>query len=159
MAAISYQQQSMVGATGVELILALYDAAIRSLYRAREAVLEDDTFGRRFAVKKVIDILLYLQARLRPDVGGFVAGSLADFYSAMFTLTLEASHEASMEGFEDVIRCVQNVRDAWAIVALDPEAGRVLPRELRTREEKFAAAVPVPEAVSAVHAGTQRWSA
>lgn len=145
MAAMTYQQQTMVGATGVELILALYDAAIRSLYRAKQAVEEDDTFGRRFAVKKVVDILLYLQARLRPDVGGKAATSLADFYAAMFTLTLEASHIASAEGFDEVIGCLQNVRDAWAMVAQDPEAGRILPRELRTREEKFVASVAVAE--------------
>ena len=155
MAAMTYQQQSIVGATGVELILVLYDAAIRSLYRASQAVEEDDTFGRRFAVKKVVDILLYLQARLRPDVGGNAATSLADFYAAMFTLTLEASHIASAEGFDDVIRCMQNVRDAWGIVALDPEAGRILPRELRTREEKFIAPVAAAEVLSM----SPRWSA
>lgn len=155
MGEMSYQQQSMVGATGVELILVLYDAAIRSLYRAKQAVEEDDVFGRRFAVKKVVDILLYLQARLRPDVGGAAAASLADFYAAMFTLTLEASHVASAEGFDEVIRCVQNVRDAWAIVALDPEAGRILPRELRTREEKFVA----PVAIAEVQSVAPRWSA
>lgn len=155
MAEMSYQQQSMVGATGVELILALYDAAIRSLYRAKQAVEEDDSFGRRLAVKKVVDILLYLQARLRPDVGGAAAVSLADFYAAMFTLTLEASHIASAEGFTEVIGCVRNVRDAWAIVALDPAAGRILPRELRTREEKFVTPVNVAEVLSV----SARWSA
>ena len=157
MSAMTYQQQSMVGATGVELVLVLYDAAIRSLYRAKQAVEEDDTFGRRFAVKKVVDILLYLQARLRPDVGGAPAKSLADFYAAMFTLTLEASHIASAEGFDEVIGCVQNVRDAWAIVAQDPEAGRILPRELRTREEKFAGALPVKTFVD--EPVVSRWSA
>ncbi len=155
MSEMSYQQQSMMGATGVELILALYDAAIRSLYRAKQAVEEDDSFGRRFAVKKVVDILLYLQARLRPDVGGAAAVSLADFYAAMFTLTLEASHVASAEGFDEVIGCVRNVRDAWAIVALDPAAGRILPRELRTREEKFVAPVAIAEVLSVA----PRWSA
>ena len=142
MGEISYQQQALVGATGVELVVALYDAAIRFLYRALQCVEEDDVRGRRIAVKKVVDILMYLQARLRPDMGGSVAASLADFYAAMFTMTLEASHLASKEQFEEVIACVRNVRDAWTIVARDPEAGRVLPRELRTREEKF---VPVSE--------------
>ena len=124
----------------MELVVALYDAAIRFLYRAMQCVEEDDVRGRRVAVKKVLDILMYLQARLRPDVGGSVAASLADFYAAMFTMTLEASHIASKEQFEEVIACVRNVRDAWVIVARDPEAGRVLPRELRTREEKFVPA-------------------
>jgi flagellar protein FliS len=140
---MSYQQQATVGATGVELIVALYDGALRGLYRAKQCVLEDDQHGRRVAVKKVVDILMYLQARLRPDVGGTAATALSDFYAAMFTMVLEASHIASTEGFDEVIACVRNVREAWAIVAQDPEAGKVLPRELRTREEKFVKTLPV----------------
>ena len=146
MNAASYQQQSLVGATGLDLVIALYDAALRNLYRARQAAVEDDVIGRRIAVKKVVDILIYLQARLRPDVGGSAATALADFYAAMFTMTLEASHLASIEGFEEVIGCIRNVREAWAIAAKDPAANKVLPRELRTREEKFIpAAVQVQE--------------
>lgn len=134
---MSYQQQALSGATGVELVVALYDGAIRFLYRAKQAVEEGDVYGRRLAVKKVLDILMYLQARLRPELGGSVATSLADFYATMFTLTLEASHLESAEQFQEVISFVRNVREAWVVVARDPEAGRVLPRELRTREEKF----------------------
>jgi flagellar protein FliS len=134
---MNYQQQTLAGATGVELIVALYDGLIRFLYRAMQGVEENDVHGRRVAVKKVLDILMYLQARLRPDVGGTVAASLEDFYSTMFTMTLEASHLESKEQFQEVISFVRNVREAWAVVARDPEAGRVLPRELRTREEKF----------------------
>lgn len=157
MSETSYQQQALVGATGVELVVALYDAAIRFLYRAMQCVEDDDVRGRRIAVKKVVDILMYLQARLRPDVGGSVATSLADFYATMFTMTLEASHIASKEQFEEVIACVRNVRDAWVIVARDPEAGRVLPRELRTREEKFIPASEVRIADS--EASVSRWLA
>src|SRR6185437_1542994 len=119
----SYQQQALVGATGVELVVALYDAATRFLYRAMQCVEERDTRGRRIAVKKVVDILMYLQARLRPDIGGSVSTTLADFYATMFTMTLEASHYESVEQFQEVIACVRNVRDAWVIVARDPEAG------------------------------------
>jgi flagellar secretion chaperone FliS len=157
MDAMSYQQQVLAGATGVEMIVALYDGVIRFLYRAMQCVDEKDVQGRRVAVKKALDILMYLQARLRPDVGGTVAAALADFYSAMFTMTLEASHLESKEQFQEVISLVRNVREAWVVVARDPEAGKVLPRELRTREEKF---LP-PAAVSAAsgEVGASRWSA
>jgi flagellar secretion chaperone FliS len=144
----SYQQQALVGATGIELVIALYDGMIRFLYRAMQCVEEDDTHGRRIAVKKVIDILMYLQARLRPDVGGTVAASLADFYATMFTMTLEASHIESVEQFQEVIGLVRNVREAWVVVSHDPEAGKVLPRELRTREERFVPQTPVSEAAA-----------
>jgi flagellar secretion chaperone FliS len=154
---MTYQQQTLAGATGVELIVALYDGLIRFLYRAMQCVEEKDVHGRRVAVKKAVDILMYLQARLRPDVGGAVAASLADFYSTMFTMTLEASHLESREQFEEVISLVRNVREAWVVVARDPEAGKVLPRELRTREEKFLPASAVPLAPG--ESGASRWLA
>ena len=157
MAYKSYQEQTLDGATGMQMVVALYDGTIRFLYRAIQAVEDDDIHGRRIAVKKVVDILMYLQARLRLDVGGSAATSLSDFYAAMFTLTLEASHYASKEQFLEVVACVRNVRDAWVIVAKDPVAGRVLPRELRTREEKMLPASvgrPAEE-----FARSSRWSA
>ena len=153
----SYRNQSLIGATGVELIVALYDAAIRFLYRAITAVEESDVSARRDAVKRFLDIVMYLQARLRMDLGGDTATTLSDFYSAMFTMSLEASHAASVEQFKEVIACVKNVRDAWVIVARDPAAGRVLPRELRTREERF---MPVAEVAQTHNEPTaSRWSA
>jgi flagellar protein FliS len=108
-------------------------------------------------VKKVLDILMYLQARLRPDRGASVAASLADFYATMFTMTLEASHIESVEQFQEVIGLVRNVREAWVVVARDPEAGRVLPRELRTREEKFV--TPSEVLATSSEASASRWLA
>ena len=137
MSQANYQEQALAGATGVELVIALYDGMIRYLHRAMQCCREDDVRGRRIAVKKALDIVMYLQARLRPDIGGKPAVALGEFYAAMFTMMLEASHIASAEQFQEVIHCVRNVRDAWTIVARDPEAGRVLPRELRTREERY----------------------
>jgi flagellar protein FliS len=155
---LNYQQQATMGATGVELVLALYDGTLRGLYRAKQCTLEGDVHGRRAEVKKVVDILMYLQARLRPDVGGSPAVALSDFYAAMFTMVLEASHGASIKGFDEVISCVKNVREAWAVVALDPEAGKVLPRELRTREETFVPGMPV-QSEDAGEPQSMKWSA
>ena len=157
----NYRDQALAGSGGVDLIVALYDGAIRFLYRAVDAVEARDTRARREAVKKAVDIFMYLQARLRPDVGGTPAVALSDFYAAMFTLTLEASAAESVEKLNDVIKCVRNVREAWVVVAKDPEAARMLPRELRTREEKLSVA-PAPTAYSGGGAGAERasrWSA
>jgi len=152
----TYQQQALMGATGVELVIALYDGAIRFLYRAVQCVEEQDVRGRRIAVSRALDVLMYLQARLRPDLGGAAAQALSDFYAAMFTMTLEASHYESVEHFQEVILCIRNVRDAWTVAARDPEVGKVLPRELRTREERFVA-----PAIAAANRAVvpSRWSA
>jgi flagellar secretion chaperone FliS len=142
----AYRQQTLRSANAVELIVALYDGAIRFLYRAIQAVEERDEIGRRAAVKRAIDIVMYLQARLRTDIGGKPAAALADFYAAMFTMTLEASSIASAKQFAEVIACLRNVRDAWVVVARDPEAQQLLPRELRSQEERYASRIPTPSA-------------
>jgi len=154
----TYRQKALDGATGVELVLALYDGAIRFLYRAVQCIEDGDTHGRRTAVKKAIDIFMYLQARLRPDVGPNAAAALSDFYAAMFTMTLEASHNSSRDQFLEVIACVRNVREAWAVAAKDPAAGRVLPRELRTQEEKFSPTSTRADVYDS-EAPVSRWSA
>jgi flagellar protein FliS len=154
---MTYQELALAGATGVELVIALYDGAVRFLYRAIECVENGDVRGRRIAVKRALDILMYLEARLRPDLGGSTATALAEFYSAMFTMTLEASHAASVEQLHEVIGCIRNVRDAWVVVGRDPEAGRVLPRELRNREETFVPARPITTAGD--EAVVSRWQA
>ena len=135
----AYREQSLAGATGVELVIALYDGAIRFLHRASQCVTEGDVYGRRMAVKRATDILIYLQARLRPDVGGKAAEALGDFYAAMFQMALEASHYESAEALQEVVLCLRNVRDAWTVVARDPEAMKVLPRDLRTKQETYVA--------------------
>lgn len=155
---MNYQQQSLTGATGVELIVALYDGTLRFLYRAIRAVEENDVIERRFAVKRALDILVYLQACLRMDVGGDPAVALADFYTAMFQRTLEASHADSVEMFEEVIGCIRNVRDAWTVVAKDPAANSVLPRDLRTKAELNSASLIAPR-TPAVGNAALRWSA
>lgn len=159
MSSMTYQQKALDGATGIELVIALYDGAVRFLYRAIQCVEEDDVRGRRVAVKKAIDVLMYLQARLRPELGPRPAAALSDFYAAMFTMTLEASHIASKDQFLEVIACIRSVREAWAIAAKDTDVGRILPRELRTHEEKFnPGAAPRLEPYDGEAVGS-RWSA
>ena len=153
-----YQEQALSGATGVELVIALYDGWIRFLYRAAAACETDDVIERRFAVKRALDILMYLEARLRPDVGGAPALALSDFYSAMFTMTLEASHSGSADDMRQVIDCVRNVKEAWLVVAKDPEANRALPRELRTATERRVTRL-VPPPTTAPLSTNVSWSA
>src|SRR5208282_2031263 len=91
-------------------------------------------------VKRVFDILIHLQARLRMDVGGTPAKALSDFYTAMFALALQGSQEKSKDKLLQAIACIRNVREAWQQVALDPAAQKMIPRNLRTVEERISAA-------------------
>lgn len=117
-----YGDHALDGAGAVDLVVALYDGIIRFLYAAIAAVEHGDTEARRAAVKRALDIIIHLQARLRMDVGGRPAQTLSEFYAATFALILQASQSASATKFQHAIDCVRNVRDAWREVARDPAA-------------------------------------
>jgi flagellar protein FliS len=116
----NYQQQSVAGMNGVELIIALYDGMVRFLHRAIEATEAGNVHERRIAVKRILDILMHLQSRLRMDVGG-PATTLSEFYAAVFALCLDGSRLSSTERFHEAIQCILRVREAWQQVAQDPE--------------------------------------
>ena len=117
----TYQEHALDGASAVDLVVALYDGMIRFLHRAIHAVERHDEFGRRAAVKRVLDIIIHLQARLRMDVGGRPAQVLSEFYAAVFAQILQASQSASKQKFEHAIHCISNVREAWKEVAKEPD--------------------------------------
>lgn len=117
----SYQQHALEGASAVDLVVALYDGILRFLHAASAATEHGDAVARRVAVKRALDIIIHLQARLRMDVGGRPAQVLSEFYASVFAQILQASQSASPQKFETAIVCVRNVRDAWRQVAKDPE--------------------------------------
>jgi flagellar protein FliS len=137
---MNYQQRSLSMLNGIELIVALYDGMVRFLYRGIEAIEAGDVRNRRQAIKRVFDILIHLQARLRMDVGGTPARALSDFYTAMFALALQGSQEQSTAKLLEAIGCIRNVREAWQQIALDPAAQKVIPPNLRTIEERISSA-------------------
>ncbi|HEX4286277.1 MAG TPA: flagellar export chaperone FliS [Terracidiphilus sp.] len=112
-----YQEQALKGASPIDLVVALYDGMIRFLHGAADAVDRGDINARRAQVKRALDILVHLQARLRMDVGGQPALVLSEFYASIFAQILQASRAASRSKFEHTIGCVRNVRDAWKQVA------------------------------------------
>lgn len=124
----SYRDCALEGASAVELVVALYDGIVRFLNNAIAAVERGDVEGRRIAVKRAMDIILHLQARLRMDVGGRPAEALSEFYTVIFSDILQASQSASKAKFEHAIECVCTVREAWRQVASDPDANPDRPR-------------------------------
>lgn len=146
-----YREHALDGASAVDLVVALYDGIIRFLYAACDAVDRGDEPGRRIAVKRALDIIIHLQARLRMDVGGAPAESLSEFYAATFAQILQGSQAASRAKFESAIACVRNVRNAWRQVAQDsgfnPAPPQIAHPERATRDE------------TALDTSTMRWNA
>lgn len=149
---MNYQRQSLAGMNPVELIVALYDGMLRFLSEAIAAVERGDVSARRIAIKRVFDILMHLQSRLRMDVGGGSAQALSEFYAAIFALCLEGSRLSSVARFEEAMACIRDVREAWDVAARDPEVLSLLERE--APGEVITAAMGAEAQIAGTH-----WSA
>jgi flagellar protein FliS len=124
----SYREHALESASAIDLVVALYDGIIRFLHEASAASERGEVQERRAAVKRALDIIIHLQARLRMDVGGEPAQVLSEFYSSVFAQIIKASQAASVERFTHAIECVRNVRDAWRQAASDPELNPAPPQ-------------------------------
>ena len=164
---MDYQQQALAVMNPVELVVALYDGMIRFLYRATASIEAGDVAGRRESIRYVLEILTYLQARLRPDIGGQPAVALAEFYAAMYAQCVRGSRDASIPLLEKSIRDIMNVREAWNQVSLnDPHEDAKLrrPEQIESTSSTFQPA-GASEAHAAILASpwmeteSRRWSA
>lgn len=152
---MNYQQQSVAGMNGVELIVALYDGMVRFLYRAIQAIEANDVSARRVAIKRTLDILIHLQSRLRMDIGGSSAKALAEFYAAIFALCINGSRLASTASLKEAISCIRDVREAWHTVSQDPDVIRML-----QGNQRGVLRMPSPPAIPTVQEpASSSWSA
>lgn len=151
---MNYQQQSLAGKNGVELVVALYDGMVRFLYRAIKAIEANNVAERRIAIKRTLDILMHLQSRLRMDVGGASAKALAEFYAAIFALCIDGSRLASTQRLKEAISCIRDVREAWHTIAHDPEVLRVL-----SENQSPLMLTQSPPSAPAAQVTTASWSA
>jgi flagellar protein FliS len=160
---MNYRQQALAVMNSVEMIVALYDGMIRFLHGAIDRVEAGDVAGRRQSVGRALDILTYLQARLRPGVGGSPAGTLSEFYAAMYAQCVRASRDASIPLLEQTIRDIRNVREAWQQVAASETATTEQARDQQRHQQMLqfqqasSARTPPPEGLPAQT--SNRWSA
>jgi flagellar protein FliS len=124
---MNYQQQTLAVMNSVDLVVALYDGMIRFLHRAIANIEAAEVAGRRDSIRRVLDILTYLQARLRTDVGGKPAAALSEFYAAIYAQCVRGSRDASIPLLQQSIRNIQQVRDAWKQVSLPNGQANLLP--------------------------------
>jgi flagellar protein FliS len=152
---MNYGQLTLAVMNRVEMIVALYDGMIRFLHSAVEGIEAGDVEARRRSMGRVLEIIVYLQARLRPEVGGESAAALSEFYAAMYAQCVRASRDASIALCQQSIRAIRNVRDAWRVAAESENAAteqardRHMYQHLMQSRQSASGMTPPPEAVMA----------
>lgn len=111
-----YQNTQVQTASTGDLILLLYDGAIRFLSRAQLAIEEGRLDGASADIVRGQDIVLELMSGLSYEQGGDLAVNLRDLYLFMYNTLLKANVKKDVEQIGTVIRLLDRIRGAWRTV-------------------------------------------
>jgi flagellar protein FliS len=115
--ALTYQKVDAQSRSPLELVVMLYDGAIRFLGEARDAHERHDHRGRATGVSKALAIVGELRSTLNIDDGSSLALELDRLYDYMFGRLLEVTTKKDMSGVEEVRRLLVTVREGWVQVS------------------------------------------
>lgn len=127
----AYRQTEVQSRTPLELVVMLYDGALRFLGVAHDAVQRRDIPARRDAIARVLAIISELQSTLDLEGGGIVAADLDNLYTYITTRVMDAAAKNDTAPLEDARRLLETLRDAWQTIAVSPAAAADAAARLR----------------------------
>lgn len=104
----------------MELVVLLYDGAVRFLGQARDAMVANDLVAKRDALSKGTAILCALQSMLNMQEGGEIAERLDALYTYVQGRCLAANAHGDPAPLDEAIRLLGTLRSAWAELAGSP---------------------------------------
>jgi flagellar protein FliS len=125
-AANSYLQTEVQSRTPLELVVMLYDGALRFIAQARAAVERKDIRARRDAITRTQAILSELQSTLDLEKGDAIARQLDGLYVYISGRLMEASFKQTVGPLDEATKLLSTLRDAWADIAQREPAPRVV---------------------------------
>jgi flagellar protein FliS len=99
-------------------IVLLYDAAIRFVQQAKQAVEARDFETRYERLQKVSNILSGLHASLDYDNGGEISVVLSSFYTGLDLKVISVNRTNNIEDCDYIIDELKNMRDSWEKIDL-----------------------------------------
>ncbi len=128
-----YRQTSIQTAPSEQLIVMLYDGAIRFLEQARTAMKEGLDPAEPIARSQ--DIIVELLGSLNRSAGE-IADNLARIYDFWINQLFQAQIHRDPQIIESLLSMVRELREAWATIALQQKkaaTGQALPSAINAR--------------------------
>jgi len=110
---LAYRRTAVEGASGIGLLIALYDTLAGDLRRAAEAQRAGHIEGRCKEVKHATVVIGYLEDCLYRSPGGALTQQLAAFYSSLRRKLIEAQAKQSPEILDQQMALILKIREYW----------------------------------------------
>lgn len=117
-----YQQTQVMTSSNVQIVVLLYEGAIRSIELARQGIEMNNLKDKGRFLGRAISIVGELNSVLDYERGGEIARSLHRLYDYMLAELLQANLRNNPRHLEGPLRCLVTLREAWQTVAQQQNA-------------------------------------
>jgi flagellar protein FliS len=112
-----YRKIAVHTASPVDLIVMLYDGALRFIELGRAALERGDHFEKNERLQRAQRIVTELMSCLDMARGGEVAQNLFALYSYVYNLLVESNIRDEVGKLEEAKRILAELRESWAEIA------------------------------------------
>jgi len=109
----AYKKTSIETASKEQILLMLYQAAIKNCKKAMEAIEEKNIAKKGEYIGKLQDIIIELSNSLDFEVGGDVAKELASLYDYMLYATTQANIKIDKSHLEGCLKVLNTLYEGW----------------------------------------------
>jgi flagellar protein FliS len=112
----AYKTVETLGKSPLELVLQVYDGAISELTTARGKYADHKFADGYNHIQRAERMITHLYTTLDMDAGGEVAVNLAKLYAWVITKLHEVQATKETARFDECLRVLANLREAWAAI-------------------------------------------
>lgn len=109
-----YQNNQIATASREQILLMLYDGAIRFCKQAKKAIQENDTAAKGKYINKAMAIITEFSNSLDHDIGGDIAANLDGLYTYMLKELSKANINGDQKPIDSTCNILCELRATWA---------------------------------------------
>lgn len=109
----AYRSTAVTTASKEQVLIMLYEGAIKHLKKASESCQSKDMAAKGVAVGKAHDIINELSNSLDFKVGGDIAQNLERLYSFMIDLVVQGNMNNDPAKFDQARKLLENLLEGW----------------------------------------------
>jgi len=115
---------AVASASSHQLIVMLYDGALKSLAQAKGCILRKDIQERTKQLNKVNNIIFGLRDFLNHEKGGEISANLESLYQYMITTVTEANRDQDEVKVQEVMDLILELKAGWLAMPLELRTGK-----------------------------------